>query len=352
MIDNVFFQGWDWGPTLLSCAIWKPIHLEIYTSRISDLYFTTEVEQLMRSAEIIAKADVEGTGERVQFEIFIQGNNSVLKETVNVINGLAMAIFKIQNPQLWFPAGYGKQPLYTLTATLISGQDEYDTTSKRFGLRRAEVIRRKLDDALGTTFFFEINNIPVFCGGSNWIPADSFSTRISNERYRNWVKLVADGNQAMIRVWGGGIYEAKAFYDACDEMGILVWQDFLFACGNYPAHSDFLASVKREAIANVKLLRHHPSIVIWAGNNEDYQYQESEKLDYDPEDKNPQNWLKSSFPARYIYEKLLLDVTKDLIPGTYYHFGSPFGGKDTRDPTVGDIHQWNGMLLRRTIGRK
>lgn len=232
---------------------------------------------------------------------------------------------------------------------MISGKHKHDLASKRFGLRRAQVVERKLNDDSGTTFFFEFNNIPVFCGGSNWIPADSFSCRISAERYRNWVKLVADGNQTMIRVWGGGIYEENAFYDAYDEMGILVWQDFLFACGNYPAHSDFLASVKREAIANVKILRHHPSIVIWAGNNEDYQYQESEKLDYNPEDRNPQNWLRSSFPARYIYEKLLLDITKELVPGTYYHFGSPFGGKNTRDATAGDIHQWNGMFFLRQI---
>ena len=129
-------------------------------------------------------------------------------------------------------------------------------------------------------------------------------------------------------------------------MGILVWQDFMFSCGNYPAHNEFLASVEREAIANVKLLRHHPSIVIWAGNNEDYQYREDMMLDYDPYDKDPQRWLNTNFPARYIYEKLLVDVTKELVPGTYYHFGSPFGGKNTRDPTVGDIHQWNGKYFR------
>lgn len=123
---------------------------------------------------------------------------------------------------------------------------------------------------------------------------------------------------------------------------VLVWQDFLFACGNYPAHDDFLDLVKREAMVNVKRLRHHPCIVAWAGNNEDYQYQESEHLDYDPQDRNPNHWLKSNFPARYIYEKILADVTQELMPNTYYHFGSPFGGKTTSDPTIGDIHQWNG----------
>ena len=317
--------------------------METYDSRISDLYFTTNVDKSLRLAEVIAKADVEGDGLYVTFEISLEGK-IVSTEKVELSEGFASATFRTQNPELWYPAKYGKQPLYVLTATLQSGKSKLDTLSKRFGLRRAEVIQRQLEQALGTSFFFEINNIPVFCGGSDWIPADSFIPRIRPEKYRDWVKLVVEGNQVMIRVWGGGIFEEKAFYEACDEMGVLVWQDFLFGCGNYPANDEFLDLVKREATANVKIMRHHPSIVIWAGNNEDYQYQESENLDYDPNDTNPSNWLKGSFPARYIYEKILLDVTKELVPDTYYHFGSPFGGKDTRDPTVGDIHQWNGKI--------
>jgi beta-mannosidase len=145
-------------------------------------------------------------------------------------------------------------------------------------------------------------------------------------------------------VWGGGIYEEEEFYNAADELGLLVWQDFLFACGNYPARiPSFRETVREEARANVKRLRHHPSIVIFAGNNEDYQLRETENLEYDPNNQDPDSWLKSSFPARYIYEKVLADVMKELAPGTYYHFGSPYGGKETTDSTIGDIHQWNGM---------
>jgi beta-mannosidase len=231
--------------------------------------------------------------------------------------------------------------LYSLTATLIEDESKISTQTKKFGLRRAELIQRPMNDQPGATFFFQINNIPVFCGGSDWIPADNFIPRITKEKYYDWVKLVADGNQFMIRVWGGGIFEEQAFYDACDELGILVWQDFMFGCGNYPAFPEYLESVKVEAEENVKLLRHHPSIVIWAGNNEDYQYQESENLTYDFDNKDAESWLKTDFPARYIYEKVLADSCKELIPDTYYHFGSPWGGKDTRDPTIGDIHQWN-----------
>ena len=286
------------------------------------------------------RAEVEGNAEDVVFDISYNGRKAA-QEVVAVDNGVAITTLRAQRAKLWYPHTYGEQPLYILTATLLHRKATLDVCQKRFGFRRAEVVQRKLEDATGTSFYFEVNNIPIFCGGSNWIPADNFIPRITAKKYHDWVKMAVEGNQIMLRVWGGGIYEEQAFYDACDEMGVLVWQDFLFACGNYPAHEDFLDLVKREATANVKLLRHHPSIVLFAGNNEDYQYCETENLDYDPYDHDPESWLRSTFPARYIYEKVLADVTSSLIPNIYYHFGSPYGGKITADPTVGDIHQWN-----------
>ena len=325
---------------MLTCGPWRPINFEVYSCRISDLYFTAEVVDSLKSAEVVAKADVEGQASHVRFEVLFE-NRNVGTETVEIVDGFATATFKKENPELWYPAGCGAQPLYMLKATLLSGSDAMDVVHKRFGLRRAKVVQRKLDGAAGTTFFFEINNVPMFCGGSCWIPAENFIPRLSPEKYREWVTMAVDCHQVMIRVWGGGIWEEQAFYDACDELGVLVWQDFLFACGNYPAYEDFIHLVKREATANIRLIRHHPSIVIYAGNNEDYQYQESENLAYDPSDQDPDSWLKSTFPARYIYEKLLVEITHELVPGTYYHFGSPFGGKTSGDPTVGDIHQWN-----------
>lgn len=325
---------------LMTCGPWRPINLEIYQSRISDLHFTTKVDKSLKSAELVARAEVEGPAADVKFQVTLEGKE-VASETVKAINGQATHTFKFDNPELWYPIRYGKQPLYTVTATLLHENTEVDTQSKRIGLRRAELVQKPLKDQPGTSFFFEINNIPIFCGGSDWIPADNFIPRISKQKYYDWVKMVADGNQFMIRVWGGGIFEEQPFYDACDELGILVWQDFLFGCGNYPAYPEFLESVKKEAEENVKLLRHHPSIVIWAGNNEDYQYQESAGLTYDFANKDAESWLKTDFPARYIYEKVLVDVCNDLVPDTYYHFGSPWGGKDTTDPTVGDLHQWN-----------
>ena len=227
---------------------------------------------------MVVKADVEGDsdGDEVIFEISLEGK-SIGAERVTVKKSFATATFRSQNPKLWYPHTYGKQPLYVLSATLSRNGALLDTSSKRFGIRRAQVIQRKLYDVPGTTFLLEVNNIPIFCGGSNWIPADSFTQSIGRKRYHDWVQMAVEGNQVMLRAWGGGIFEEQDFYEACDEMGILLWQDFLFACGNYPAHEAFLDLVKREAVENIKLLRHHPSIVIWSGNNEDYQYRETEK---------------------------------------------------------------------------
>ena len=295
----------------------------------------------MKAADIFVKVEVEGNAEEVMLHIMYEGKK--VAEDVVPVNrdGIATSTFTTQSPKLWYPHSYGAQPLYLLTATLLQRKAPLDLCKKRFGLRKVEVIQRKLKDACGTSFYFEVNNIPIFCGGSNWIPADCFIPRISPQRYHDWVRKAVEGNQVMLRVWGGGIYEEPAFYDACDELGVLVWQDFMFACGNYPANTDFLELVRREAVANIKLLRHHPSIVLFAGNNEDYQYCETEHLDYDPQDHDPERWLRSTFPARYIYEKILAEATASLVPNTHYHFGSPYGGKTSADPTVGDIHQWN-----------
>ncbi|KAI9102683.1 glycoside hydrolase family 2 protein [Phlyctochytrium arcticum] len=345
-----YHWGWDWGPVLNTCGPWRPIRLEIYSVRLSDLYCDIDVDESLSSANVSVTATVDwgkdlsvgnGRDASIQLSMTLEGE-SVACQEVEIVQGVASASFHIGNPALWYPIRYGKQPLYQITATLKCGDEAVDEMIRRIGLRKAELVQQPLKDQPGTSFFFKLNNIPLFCGGSNWIPADSFIPRISRQKYFDWVRLVAEGNQFMLRVWGGGIYEQEDFYDACDEYGILVWQDFMFGCGNYPTWPAMLQSIETETQENVKRLRHHPCIVIWAGNNEDYQYQETAGLTYDYEDKNPDNWLKTDFPARYIYEKLLSDVCAELCPKTFYHPGSPWGaGRDTHDPTVGDIHQWN-----------
>lgn len=153
-----------------------------------------------------------------------------------MFSGLASANIKVKGPALWWPFAYGVQPLYTLHAYLLEGHQEVDNSKVRFGIRKVELIQQPLLDQDGTSFFIRINNVPMFLSGSCWIPADSLITRVAPQRYRDWVSLARSGNQSMIRIWGGGMFEYVALYDACDELGVLIWQDFMFACGNYPTH--------------------------------------------------------------------------------------------------------------------
>lgn len=348
-----YHWGWDWGPILMTCGPWKPICIETYTGRLSDLWVTYDLSKDLKSATVQASVQHEGHVCKVLFSVL----NAATKETVvedlvevNSMNtsGRVQSTLTINNLELWWPRGYGGQSLYRVQAEIVDvvqspREPSRHSIAQRIGFRKVELVQEP--DSHGTSFYFRINNIDIFCAGSCWIPADAFLTHVTPQDYRDWVELAANGNQAMLRVWGGGIYEADALYDAADECGMLVWQDFAFACANYPADPDYLESVAIEATQNLRRLRHHASLVIWAGNNEDYQIVERYGLDYDVTDKDPQAWLKTNFPARYIYEHLLPEIVKTESPDVPYHPSSPFGnGKSsvlTVDPTIGDVHQWN-----------
>lgn len=334
-------SGWDWGPILTTCGPWKEVRLESYHARIEDLRIDYAVDASLTKVSGKILATIEGTaGDKVKFSASLDGKEVFHGSADLDDHNEAQVEFQVNDPKLWYPHGYGKQPLYTVTATLVHQDGDLHSTSRRTGFRHTELVQDK--DSIGKTFYFRINGIDVFCGGSDWIPADSFTPRISEDRYQKWLQMMVDGYQVMIRIWGGGIWEDDAFYDICDELGVLIWQDFMFGCGNYPAHPEILESIEKECVCQTKRLRHHPSMTIYAGNNEDYQVQESYNLTYDYEDKDPANWLKTDFPARYIYEKLLPDVVAAHSPHIPYHPGSPWGdGKVSSDPTVGDMHQWN-----------
>ncbi|KAI5925875.1 family 2 glycosyl hydrolase [Camillea tinctor] len=329
--------GWDWGPILMTAGPWKPIYLEQYVTRIDDVWLECEVGEDLKSCSGRLFAKVAGDqADTINLSLSLHGNIVFEKLCSIGSEGLVETDFTVPTPDLWYPLGYGEQTRYELKATLGT----YDQVLKLVGFRRTELVQEV--DNFGKSFFFRINGIDVFSGGSCWIPANSFLSQIPPERYRNWIKLMAEGHQNMIRIWGGGAYEDDALVDACDEFGVMVWHDFAFACASYPTYRSYLDSVEEEARQQVRRLRTHPSVVIWAGNNEDYQVQERYKLEYDYSDKDPQSWLKSTFPARYTYEYLLPKIVKEEDPFKIYHPSSPWGdGKHTADPTVGDIHQWN-----------
>lgn len=338
-----YHWGWDWGPILMCAGIWRPARLEVYHARISDLRADLELSKDHKTALVKVSTSIEGSVKdlKVKISINLRGQeiSHVLAE-VAIETLKAEATLEVKNPSLWFPNGYGSQHLYEVKAFLLSDDKEIDISARKIGIRTVQLVQEP--DRHGKSFYFRINDVDIFCGGSCWIPTDSFLPNVTAEKYRAWIELMVPANQKMIRVWGGGIYEDDAFYDACDELGILVWQDFMFGCGNYPAFDSILGSITAEAIANVRRIRHHPSIVIFAGNNEDYQVQEQYGLHYNYSDKNSKNWLKCDFPARYIYEKVLPEVVSAEAPLIPYHPGSPWGdGKISSDPTVGDMHQWN-----------
>jgi beta-mannosidase len=295
--------------------------------------------------------DIEGSASYVRLTLSKDGT-TISECILPNQKGSARTTFSLEDPDLWWPFTLGDQPLYTLTSTLLDESESNivaDTVTKTFGIRKIELIQRPIKDQDGSSFFFQINNVPLFAAGSCWIPADSFTPRITPQEYREWVRLARRGNQVMLRIWGGGIYEHDALYDACDEQGILVWQDFMFACGNYPAYPSILHSIELEAEQNIRRLRHHPCLAIWAGNNEDYLYHLIAGVHYDAEERDPQRWLTSAFPARYIYEHLLPKLCQRLIPDVPYTPGSPFGGSFANDPTVGDIHQWSVWHLEKRL---
>ncbi|KAH6700937.1 beta-mannosidase [Verticillium dahliae] len=343
--------GWDWGPILMTAGPWRPVYFEQYTARLDDVRAVYDLAADLKSCSGRLMARVSGASEQTDHLVFLLSRNDkvVFKQTCGVgAGGLVEAAFQIEDPCLWYPAGYGAQSRYQLSAEVWRGQTKLDSSTKLIGFRRCELVQEK--DAYGKSFYFRINGVDIFAGGSCWIPGDSFLSQMTAKRYHDWMKLMVESNQIMIRVWGGGIYEDNAFLDACDELGILVWQDFAFACGNYPVYTPFLESIEEEARQNLRRFRSHPSVVVWAGNNEDYQVQERYKLEYFADDKDPESWLESTFPARYIYEFLLPKVVQEEDPSVLYHPGSPWGdGKHTTDPTVGDIHQWNiwhGLMNR------
>jgi beta-mannosidase len=368
-----YHYGWDWGPTLMDAGPWRAVRLEAYSARIAEFDCPAEVAVDLATATLPVRVIVEaphpptpspqrGRGGELVVRLDLHGPDGVALAavTIPVEEGVARHTFTVESPQLWWPTGYGAQPLYRLVATLQSTDDRRtagggtgeegqsvvggrwsvveDTRELRLGLRRLRLVQEPIAGEPGTTFLFEVNNTPIYCGGANWIPTDSFIPRVPAERYRAQIQAAADAHMVMLRVWGGGIYEEEVFYDLCDELGLMVWQDFMFACGIYPAYPEFQASVRAEAEAQVRRLRHHPSIVLWCGNNEDYQIAASNEV-YDPAFDG--DFTTTGFPARAIYERLLPEVCAALDPTRPYWPGSPYGGEDGGDPTFGDRHTWD-----------
>ena len=342
-----YHYGWDWGPRFVTMGIWRSIFLQAWDSgKICDVQIIQK-QVTKEEAKISAVFEIESTG-TANGNISIQLGDkeiTVTQKTISLKPGLNFiaVYFDIKNPKLWWCNGLGEPHLYLLTGMLELDGKICEKRKIKIGIRTIKVVREK--DEAGKSFFFELNGVPVFAKGANYIPNDNFLPRVSTEKYEHIIESAVEANMNMLRVWGGGIYENEIFYDLCDLHGILVWQDFMFACAMYPGDEEFLNNVKREAIQNVKRLRNHSCLAIWCGNNE---------IDAAWSHESPGGWgWKERFSEEIqnkiwqdyenIFHKMLPEVIKSYDPKTFYWPSSPladFGVRSTDFSTSGDMHYW------------
>ncbi len=272
--------GWDWGPKLPNIGMWQEVRLEGWTEgRIEDVHVRRQLDGV--GARIAAEVRVErdageafgatgGTAPELTATMRVRHPDGRLDAVEAVIPAGAPAAdleVEIANPELWWPNGLGAQPLYRVEIELAAGSRPLDARRYQVGLRTLEL--RREPDEWGESFTFIVNGVPVFAKGSNWIPADSFPARVTPAQLDALLGAAAATNHNMIRIWGGGYYETETFYDLCDRHGILVWQDFMFACSVYPlADPEFLANLEVEVSQQVARLRHRACLALWCGNNE------------------------------------------------------------------------------------
>jgi len=332
--------GWDWGPICVTSGIWRPIRIIAFdAARLRD----TRIRQVHGSdgsVTLHVRVEAEragGSAAPLNAEVHVCWEGRPVASRTASLNGDAADLaLPIPEPRLWWPNGMGAQPLYEVRVALRAEGREtaLDLADYRIGLRRLELVRRP--DEWGESFHFEVNGVPFFAKGANWIPADTFATRVRRADYERLLRDAAAAHMNFLRVWGGGTYEADEFYDLCDELGLCVWQDFMFACSAYPAHDDaFLENVRQEAADNVRRLRHHACLALWCGNNE----LEECGFATDEGANGRMTWAE--------YDRLFNDLLPQVVaahdPDRTYWPCSGHNPKDRRAPKfdgAGDAHLW------------
>lgn len=345
--------GWDWGPKFLTSGIWKEGSIRFYEDlRIEDLHF-----QLKELNEKRANYNLEirlhnPSGRPIYLEVDI--GNGWFSEDIGEfipIPDYQYILFQkpgldlyneeisIPSPKLWWTHDLGEQHMYDVKVRLRERKDGkiLDQRELRLGIRQIELVQEP--DSIGSSFYFKLNGVPIFAKGANYIPADFFNHR-SVERIPGLIHEAKQAGMNMLRVWGGGVYEDKAFYDACDEAGILIWQDFMFANTMYHADEAFLNSVSEEVNHQVRRLRHHPSIALWCGNNEIsegwYNWGWQRQFGYTKEDSTHiyQDYQR-------LFEQLIPGILKAQDPSRPYHPSSPSTGWGRKESLLlGDVHYW------------
>jgi len=363
----MYAWGWDWGPKLPDVGVWKPIELIAYNNiRIDSVqvlqdftYNQSDIEDLL-----VEKVELQVNVE-LDFLKKIEGNNQIeiiintpdgkeLKRNKKIIDKIVSLNFSLDKPQLWWIHELGNPILYELQANLKNNGNIIENQIQKIGIREIKLINKP--DKWGESFYFTLNGIPIFAKGANWIPIDNFIPRGKKlGLYRQTLEDAKAANMNFIRVWGGGIYEDEEFYDICDELGLLVWQDFPFACSVYPFHDDeFLDNVKEEAIQNIKRIRNRASLALWCGNNECEWMMLIYLLFFHFRLRRQRMWKKKNIE---FFERILSGIVKQYDPEHAYWPSSPSnGGKLSKkgtgllkanDPNKGDSHYWGVWHLNK-----
>jgi len=328
--------GWDWGPTFLTAGIWRDVELlaydELRIDYIKPLQFHGDGRVEVR---VIVYVDVARAG-TYEFTLSLCGEVASRRVELAEGKGSVELSVAIVSPALWWPLDYGLATLHELAVTIM-GEDGHEVAveRRRIGLRRVELVRKP--DEYGESFFFKINGVPVFLKGYNWIPADCFTSRMNRKVYEELITGAAAAHVNVLRVWGGGIYEKEDFYDLCDEKGILVWQDFMFACAMYPWDDDFLANVAAEVVHQLRRLACHPCVFLFCGNNEN-----EGALGWFPETRANRDRFVAGYHQLYLATIGRLAARER--PDLPYWPSSPSNGPeeygDPNDLTRGDVHYW------------
>ena len=327
--------GWDWGPRFVTAGIWKPVRLEfIKNAQIESIGHSQKIEKNTAQVTFTTQIQVEKEG-NYTLQINETKKNIPLKKGLQTIS----IPTEIKNPKLWWSKGLGEPHLYSYSIQLIKGNQLLDERKLKIGIRDIKLIEKPDDKGVG--FYFELNGVPVYIKGANTIPLHSFLPNVTQKDYQKLIDEAVFANMNMLRVWGGGIYEDDEFYNLCDENGILVWQDFAFACTMYPGDDAFLDNVKQEVIDNAKRLQNHASLAIWCGNNE-----------------NNEGWHNWGWQKQFKYSeqdstKIWNDYVKtfrELIPQTlaevypekplYWQSSPKNGWGREKSYQEGDVHYW------------
>jgi len=325
-----FQYGWDWGPKLNTSGIWRPIKLTAWNDyKIENINIIQNTLTDSIASLIVEIADSNFSKDVLNYEVYINDTLQFQKPEKPEIP------ITIKNPKRWWPHNLGEPYLYDIKVVVRNGKTILDSVLVKKGLRTIDLITEK--DSIGESFYFKVNDVAVYAKGANYIPQNSMQNQVTNAHYEKLLNDVVDANMNMLRVWGGGIYENDIFYDLCDEKGILVWQDFMFACAMYPGDQAFLENVQEEATQNVKRLRNHASIALWCGNNE-----------------NAEGWNRWGWQAdRSEHEKeeiwsYYLKVFDSILPNTvdkltdtdYWESSPKYGRGNPKYKFEGDAHDW------------